>query len=346
MSKILLVADPHAGVKSDVQLFLDLFSDFFENFVVEQVREKEIDSVFILGDLFDNRNNVNVKTLNTVYNTFKTLHEKLPDTIIYFVLGNHDIYYRNKKDVNTLSLFSEFDNIKVISEITHLEMFGRKVTVCPWLTHKEEVEDVFKKRADVCLGHFEINGFEMVPGIQEYTGLSPGRFEQNFKLTFSGHFHLRNEKGKIIYVGNPFQTKWSDVNNDKGAYVVDLKNLRYDFVEYETAPKFKKVFLSQIKKKIVDLKKEVPGNFISLVIDDHISSRVLDKLNFLISGLDPLSFTIMDAEKKYSDVDFEEQAATPIEFLLEFINSQKFEEEINKTVLAKKFNSLYNKVIT
>ena len=59
MSKILLAADLHAGVKSDSQMFLDLFVDFFEDFIVKQVEENDIKSVFLLGDLFENRNNVN-----------------------------------------------------------------------------------------------------------------------------------------------------------------------------------------------------------------------------------------------------------------------------------------------
>ena len=106
------------------------------------------------------------------------------DVTIYFVIGNHDIYYRNRRDLNTLKIFSKFKNIKVISDITNLKLENRTITLCPWLTHKEEIETVFKTKSDLCLGHFEINGFEMVPGIKEFTGLAPGRFEQNFKLTF------------------------------------------------------------------------------------------------------------------------------------------------------------------
>lgn len=344
MSKVLLLSDLHAGVKSDSEIFLNQFSSLFENFIPEQIIKYKCETIFILGDLFDNRNNVNVKTLNVVYVAFKNFTTKFPNIKIYILLGNHDTYYKNRKDVNSLGLFNEFKNIEVISEITNLTLFNRGIVLCPWLTDSEETSHLFEKKQDICMGHFEINGFEMVSGIKENNGIPPTKFIENFKLTFSGHFHLRDEENEIIYVGNPYQTKWSDYGNSKGIYILDLGTLKYDFVENTEAPQFKKIYLSQMKKKLIDVKKEVPNNFISLILDDEIENKLLDRINYLISSLQPLSFNIIDSEKAYGDITLDDLSSSPIEFLSDYIKGKNFNENIDKEFLFRKLNSLYNLV--
>lgn len=343
-SKCLLIADPHAGVKSDSDLFLNLFKDFFENFVPEQITKHGVDTIFILGDLFDNRNNLGVKTLNIVYSAFNTLVSKHPSIKIYILLGNHDIYYRNKRDIHSLAILDGFEQITIIDEPTHLNLSNRNIELTPWLTDIEEINKVFQHKADIAMGHYEINGFEMVPGIKEHDGITPNRFRDNFKLTFSGHFHLRNDSKDIIYVGNPYQTKWSDYGNDKGMYLLDLETLNYTFIEYESAPKFKKIFLSQVKKQLVDLKKEVPNNFVSLILDEEIKPAELDKLNYLISSFIPSSFIVTDIEKNFGAVSIEDISSNPMDFLYSYITAKEFNSNIDKNILTKKIDLLYNRL--
>ncbi len=348
MSKSLIFTDIHAGVKSDAEIFLNEFRKFFEEFLPEQIENYSLQEgpIFGLGDLFDNRNNLNVKTLSTVYQTFTSLFKRYPKLKIYLLTGNHDIYYRNTREVSSLNVLNEFSNIELITDIKKTSFFGRSVTLCPWITNKDSSDQIFEERADICMGHFEINGFEMVSGIKEYNGIAPKKFEETFKLTFSGHFHLRAEQNGIIYVGNPYQTKWSDYGNTKGVYVLDFRTLQYEFIENINAPIYVKLFLSNIKKGTINLKKEVPNNFISLIVDDRISTNDLDKLNYMISSLNPQSFIIADAEKKYGIVEEIEDCASmsPLQFLQEYTNSLQLPQKIDKNKLVKKMTELYHQV--
>ena len=50
MSKFLLLADPHAGVRLDATIFLDTFRDFFLKFIPSVVESEGIDEIYILGN--------------------------------------------------------------------------------------------------------------------------------------------------------------------------------------------------------------------------------------------------------------------------------------------------------
>ena len=64
-------------------------------------------------------------------------------------------------------------------------------------------------------------------------------------LTISGHFHLREEReyddGKIVYLGNPFQMDFGDVDGIKGYYILDIPSSTYEFTENKSSPKHKKI---------------------------------------------------------------------------------------------------------
>jgi DNA repair exonuclease SbcCD nuclease subunit len=346
MNKILLVGDVHAGVRLDSEIFLDTFKKFYTEFVPSVIDKHNIKHVFTLGDLFDNRNSLNVKTINVVYECLSFLEEKYPDVTFHFLVGNHDIYYRNTRDINSLKIIESFKNVNVISEIQDFEFGDRKILACPWLVNNEEMEQVFEKEADVCLGHFEINGFQMVEGIVETNGLSQSKFRDNFSLTFSGHFHLRDETQKgIIYVGGPYQTTWADWNDNKGVYVLDLDTLDFEFEENKISPKYQKVFLSILKKNGVSIKEVVPNNFVSLVLDEKIECKTLDKLNDIIANLKPLEFNVVEGLLEYSNVEIDENfSASPLEYIIEHINkNENLETEEIRKDLLNIVNKLYHR---
>lgn len=346
--KIILTSDIHAGVKADSDIFLKTFSDFFNVFLPEVIEAENPECLYILGDLFDNRNNLNLKTLNIVLEEFKKFSEKYSNIQILILLGNHDIYYRTTKEVNSIKILEQTQNIKIIDSLmTMCYPDGTKAVMCPWLVNDDEVNNLFKNKADFCFGHFEINGFEMVPGVREQNGLSQDRFRNNFKLTFSGHFHLRDELNGIIYLGNPYPTKWSDVSNTKGVYVLDTTTLKYTFIENTHAPQFKKIFLSQLKKGLKTaplLKNEIANNFISLVIDEDIKPKELDKLNYLFSECNPLSFNVIDKEKSYDIIPIEDISTSPLEVLFEYVQRAPLPSNIDKETLSIKITELYQKI--
>lgn len=345
MNKGILLTDLHAGIRADSNIFLKSFENLFKDFLPEIIKKQNVSNIFILGDIFDNRNHLNLKTINLVLSTFKEFLSSHPTLEVYILIGNHDLFYKNTREINSLKILEDkFNNIHIISEVTRKKILNRDIVLCPWIIDKTDITETFKEPADVCLGHFAINGFEMIQGFKETEGLSQSDFDSCFKLTFSGHFHLRNEIGRIIYIGTPYQLSWNDCGSTKGVYVLDFDTLNYDFIEYTSAPKFKKIYLSRVKNKTIDIKKEICNNFIRLILDDNIESEILDKLNYIISGLNPLSFEVVDEEKSFGEVIISENSSGPVEFLDEYIEVMSLNDNVERDILKRKMNELFRRV--
>ena len=71
--------------------------------------------------------------------------------------------------------------------------------------------------------------------------LTPEFFEGdlNIKGVYSGHFHLKRNKGIIEYLGTPYQMDWGDYNESKGFY--DFDGISNNFIENTSSKKFIKV---------------------------------------------------------------------------------------------------------
>lgn len=356
MIKAIVTSDLHAGIKSDNDIFLNTFSDFLLNKLPEKIDKhlKPNDYLFFLGDLFDNRNMLSNKTINKVLSVFEEFLTRYPSLNVYILVGNHDTYYKNRRDIHSLNLLKDkFQNkINIVDDFTVLKILNREIILYPWLTGEEDITKLYNTSpADICMGHFEINGALKVPGIREINGLSINEFYNKFKLTFSGHFHIRQELQKndgsssIIYVGNPYHMSWNDYENDKGIYILNLETLRYEFEKIDGLPEFKKLYLSQIRKKLVNLNSYVPNNFISLILDEDISTIHLDKLNYLISKFNPLIFNVIDKEKNFGDTDIQiDSVSTSLEFLIEYLTTINLYDNMNREVLIDKMTQLYQKM--
>ena len=87
----------------------------FVTWFCEQVRnDPTIDYVAFLGDWNENRSALNIATLNYSYQAAKLLNELgLP---IFFVIGNHDLYYRHSREIHSVIPFSEFANFVLFEE--------------------------------------------------------------------------------------------------------------------------------------------------------------------------------------------------------------------------------------
>jgi hypothetical protein len=122
-------------------------------------------------------------------------------------VGNHDAFYKDKSDINSVSILRGWSNITVVDKLVVLEAHGRKIALCPWGQNIEEVP-----ACDLIVGHFEINSFKMNSFKVCTNGLKASDLTSRAKLTITGHFHHREERkyneGTILYVGCPYQQDW------------------------------------------------------------------------------------------------------------------------------------------
>lgn len=231
--KVALITDVHWGARNDSQAFVEFYRRFYENCFFPTLEEQKIDTVIMLGDTFDRRkytNHATVKAAKDIY--FNALQERGITT--YMLIGNHDTFYKNTNEVNTVDLMlSEYDNIVSIAKPRTIEVGGAKIAMIPWMctdNYAECLSEMKNTEAEICMGHFEIVGFEMYRGQECHEGLTSDTFKK-FDTVFTGHYHHRSTRGNITYLGTPYELTWQDYNDPKGFHIFDTETRELQFVQ-------------------------------------------------------------------------------------------------------------------
>ena len=149
-SKICCISDIHVGVHQNSNQWHAITLDWAA-WLRDELKSKNIKDIIISGDFFHYRDEIAVNTIHfatEVLNLWK-------DFNISMLVGNHDAYYKDRSDVNSLSILDGWDNITIISDITTREIFNKTITFCPWGCNIPDIP-----KSDVIFGHFEIQNFK------------------------------------------------------------------------------------------------------------------------------------------------------------------------------------------
>jgi len=288
-SKVAVFSDLHLGVHLDSTTWHQVALNWCD-WIVAELKERDIKDIFFLGDFYHHRSDISVATLHVA----SIILDKLNDFNVVMIVGNHDAYYKDRADVNSLSILNGRKNLTVISDTTTIELFGKTFTFIPW---GADITNLPK--SDAIFGHLEIESFKMNSFKTCDHGTKTRDLLKNTSLVMSGHFNLRDERvyndGTIIYVGNPFQMDFGDLDSSKGYYILDLKTLKYEFYENNISPKHKKISLTELTntKSLTgaDINQMVNGNFVKFVVDKKANSDIIDTLIQKFSVYNPLAFT-------------------------------------------------------
>ena len=165
------------------------------------------------------------------YKTAKDFRErfvnKFANINLHMLVGNHDTFYKNTNAVNSLHelVDGRYDNITVYEKATEVEFDGCKILFVPWI-NAENMSSTMKmlktSDAQVCMGHLELNGFEMQKGMVMDHGWDRQEFNR-FDMVMSGHYHHKSDDGQIFYLGTPYEIYWNDWNDPKGFHVFDTE---------------------------------------------------------------------------------------------------------------------------
>lgn len=288
---------PRFAIVSDLHLGVHSNSTFWHNIAIEWARwlkgelnEKKIKDIVFCGDWHHNRSEISVNTLQISADILDILQ----DFNLIAITGNHDIYFKNRTDVNSLSIFKKRKNVNIIETPETITAFDKVLTFCPW---GGDVKSLPK--SDVIFGHFEIETFKMNTYKDCEDGIKVKDLLHKSSLVISGHFHTRHSKqygaGNIVYVGNPFQMDFGDVNNIKGYHILDLDTLELDFHENTVSPVYQKITLSDLVREgaiTPAIKKIFDGNIVKLKVDKNISQEDMDILLKKLTLLKPQELTV------------------------------------------------------
>jgi len=247
-----MFTDIHWGAHTNSEQHNQDCINFIDWFCTQVKADPDIDHVIFLGDWHENRSALNVSTIKYSFDGAKMLDELgIP---IFFIIGNHDLYYRHTRDVHSVFHFSALKNINIITEPTVCNDTYKPVLLCPYMFHHEYPSLVRYTKLPVWFGHFEFQGF-VVTGYNNVMQFGPNAVDfEGPEHIFSGHFHKRQSYGNVTYIGNAFPTNFGDAgDSNRGMTVYDYVNNEVDLINWDACPMYIKTYISTLVDKKIDI---------------------------------------------------------------------------------------------
>ncbi len=240
--RIACFTDIHFGARANSEQHLTDCLKFVDWFIDTAAANKATHLAF-LGDWFESRNAINVRTLIASQEAARKLNAVgLP---VFFIVGNHDLYHRNDRNIFSTDPFSDLENFVIIDQPMELmpDLFA-----APFL-FKEEYPTLAGEinSHKYVIGHFEFRNF-VVTGADRKLDHGPDAEQfKGPKYLMSGHFHKRQVSGNVVYIGNAFPTTFGDAgDSERGCAILDMQCEDIEFYDYAEAPLFFKTRLSAV----------------------------------------------------------------------------------------------------
>jgi DNA repair exonuclease SbcCD nuclease subunit len=231
--KYINIADLHFGNAGDSVFHNQNLLDFFI-FLVDWKEKNAPDAELnILGDVFHSRHKLSSETINYALKGIEYLAGNFSNVNI--VVGNHDMYHRDRTDINSVNIFKHIENVYIIDSM--LVSATESVMWHPWVIDERDYANLIEATEElnikILFSHLEFSTFKMNDNYVMEHGLTHKSLKHVEKI-FTGHYHGRQEMDNVIYIGNPFPFDFNDANNtDKGFCVVDTDTCEHFFVDWD-----------------------------------------------------------------------------------------------------------------
>ena len=156
--KAAVFTDIHFGLKSNSRVHNDDCEEFID-WYIEQAQAAGCETGIFCGDWHHNRNSLNLTTMDATIRSMEKLGKAFDQ--FFFFDGNHDLYYKDKRDVNSTAFAKHIPGITFVDEITTID----DVTIVPWLVG-DEWKKLRKLESKYIFGHFELPSFYMNAMVQ------------------------------------------------------------------------------------------------------------------------------------------------------------------------------------
>ena len=231
--KVAVITDQHFGSHKGSHIYREYYQRFYENVFFPYLKKHKITQVLDLGDTFDNRKSIDFVSLEWAKETYYNVLRDMGITV-HTVVGNHTAYYKNTNKINSMELLlKEYDNVIVYKEPTDVEIGGTSVLFVPWIcsdNYDLSLAKIRESSSRVAMGHLELSGYLARPGFRYDSGMDANLFS-DFDVVLSGHFHHKNSKGNVTYLGNPYQMYWNDHGDTRGFHIFDTETLKIRMVK-------------------------------------------------------------------------------------------------------------------
>ena len=206
--KAAIFTDIHFGLKSNSQLHNEDCLNFVK-WATAKAKQEGCETCLFLGDWHNNRASLNIVTLN--YSLRALEHMNANFDRVYFIPGNHDLYYRDKRDIQSVEWARHLPNVEICNDWVS----SGGVVIAPWLVG-DDFKRIPKLKGKYMFGHFELPHFYMNAMVQmpDHGEVKNEHFG-NFEQVFTGHFHKRQQRQNITYIGNCFPHNYADAGDDE-----------------------------------------------------------------------------------------------------------------------------------
>ena len=341
--KVAIITDQHFGARKNSKLFHDYFLKFYDDVFFPTLEKEKITTVIDMGDTFDSRKGIDFSALTWAKDHY---FDRLRDMGIevHTIVGNHTAYYKNTNDINAIDLLlREYNNVKVYSETTSIEVGGLNILLVPWINQENKdmtLKMINKSTAPMCMGHLELQGFKVNDYVVMDHGMEMDPFKK-FEKVFSGHFHTRSTQDNISYLGNPYEIYWNDCEDTRGFHLFDTKTLETTPVN-NTHRLFYKIYYTDNDYQLFDAS-ELEDKIVKLVVRKKTDTKKFEKFIDKLYASNVAELKIVENFEFNGWFDKELDGDYESEDTMSILNNYIEESEISldKSIIQKMMNEVY-----
>jgi DNA repair exonuclease SbcCD nuclease subunit len=340
--EVLITADIHCGYSNkldDCLWALRTMRDY--------ANQNGIEVIIVLGDLFHDRVNLNIKVISEVASFLDEAKFAYDQDWLIFP-GNHDMFMRHSWGINSLKPIRRL--MTLIDDVGLVKIGGRRFRIIPFIQHEQIYMRVLEhleektEEGDILLTHIGVSKAKSNSCflIQHWNMVN---FEETkFDKVFAGHFHCNQQFDKVHIPGSPLPFRFDEGMVPHGFYRFDCDSGEATFVDIEVGedliggtppPDFITVNVSDLDSAAVE------NCNVRIILDSTKSRDELDRIRRELEGKGALRVAWM--KMKEDDKEMPEEAVAALEPLTLF---EKFLEHDNPKGLNKQLLiSLNRKVI-
>ena len=187
-------------------------------------------------------------------------------------MGNHDLFYREKREINSMEFIRNIPNVHIVNDW----IVEDDVAIIPWIVG-DEYKVIEKMQQQYVFGHFELPYFKMNAMVDmPDVGTIKTEHFANCGMVFSGHFHKRQQMKNVTYMGNAFPHNYADSGDDERGMMILEYGGKPKYINWPDMPRYRHIKISELLKDADNLLK--PKMYVRVTLDIKIS---YEEANFI-----------------------------------------------------------------
>jgi len=277
MTKVLIFSDLHIHAhKKNVNRIDDCLDVL--NWVYKTALDNKIKHILFLGDLFHDKQKIDVLAYQKTFETFAKYSEE--DVHAHLLVGNHDMYFADRWDINSVAPLFIIPNVDVVDKLTTITIGKHEFDLVPYSDNPlEDLASFGSKKRKFLGAHLSVDGARLnshgaeADVIVEHDGnmvrVDRSVFK-NWENVFLGHYHAPQVIDHIEYIGSPLQLNFGEVDQEKHICILDLDTAEKEYIVNDFSPKHLLIPQSKVNEY------ELANNFVRIMSPDIACAEAVE----------------------------------------------------------------------